>query len=59
MVPDERIAEVVRAAPKSQRAADHLIDLAKEAGGLDNVTAILVRCQPKSGRLFNLFRRVS
>ena len=38
---------------------DQLVDLAKEAGGLDNVTAILVRCQPKPRGLFSFFRRES
>lgn len=57
MVPDDQIADAVRSTPKSQKAADHLIDLAKQAGGLDNVTAVLVRCQPKPRRLFGFFRR--
>src|SRR6185437_14547102 len=57
MVPDDQIADAIRSTPKSQKAADHLIDLAKQAGGLDNVTAVLVRCQPKPRRLFGLFRR--
>ena len=59
MVPDDQIADAIRSTPKSQKAADHLIDLAKQAGGLDNVTAILVSCQPKPRRLFSLFRRDS
>jgi protein phosphatase len=57
MIPDEKIAEAIVSVKKAQKAADHLVDLAKEAGGLDNVTAILVRCQPKARGLFGLFRR--
>jgi protein phosphatase len=57
MIPDEKIAEAIVSVKKAQKAADHLVDLAKEAGGLDNVTAILVRCQPKTRGLFGLFRR--
>ncbi len=59
MVPDDQIADAIRSAQKSQKAADHLVDLAKAAGGLDNVTAILVRCQPKPRGIFGLFRRAT
>ncbi|HTZ75627.1 MAG TPA: Stp1/IreP family PP2C-type Ser/Thr phosphatase [Candidatus Aquilonibacter sp.] len=57
MVPDDKIAEAILALKKPQKATEHLIDLAKAAGGLDNVTAILIRCQPQSRGLFGLFRR--
>jgi protein phosphatase len=57
MVPDEKIAQAIVSMKKPQKAADYLIELANEAGGVDNVTAILVRCQPKPRGLFGLFRR--
>jgi PPM family protein phosphatase len=59
MVADERIAETIRASNKSQKTADQLIELAKQAGGLDNVTVILIRCQPKPRGLFGFLRRES
>lgn len=57
MVPDEKIAATILGTHKPQKATDQLIDFAKEAGGLDNVTAILVRCQPKPRGLFSFFKR--
>ena len=45
MVPDARIAEIVRGYPKDLRgAAQALADAANEAGGQDNVTCVLVQC---------------
>ena len=44
MVPDERIAEIVRGHPRDLRgAAQALVDAANEAGGQDNVTCVLVQ----------------
>ena len=44
MVPDERIAEIVRGHPKDLRgAAQALVDAANEGGGQDNVTCVLVQ----------------
>ena len=44
MVPDERMAELVRGHPKDLRgAAQALVDAANEAGGQDNVTCVLVQ----------------
>ena len=44
MVPDERIAEIVRGYPKDLRgAAQALVDAANDAGGQDNVTCVLVQ----------------
>jgi protein phosphatase len=44
MVPDDRMAEIVRGFPKDLRgAAQALIDAANEAGGQDNVTCVLVQ----------------
>jgi PPM family protein phosphatase len=44
MVPDARIAEIVRSAPGDlRRAALGLVDAANAAGGVDNVTCVLVQ----------------
>jgi protein phosphatase len=44
MVPDERIAELVRGHPKDLRgAAQALVEAANEGGGQDNVTCVLVQ----------------
>jgi protein phosphatase len=44
MVPDERIAEIVRGFPKDLKGAGQaLVDAANEAGGQDNVTCVLVQ----------------
>jgi serine/threonine protein phosphatase PrpC len=57
MVPDEKIADAIVSVNKAQKAADRLIELANEAGGVDNVTAIVVRFQPKARGFFGLFSR--
>jgi len=44
---DEQIAGVLSENDDAQEAADALVDLAKQAGGGDNITAIVVRCSPK------------
>ena len=44
MVDDEQIAHALRTLP-IKRAADELIHLALHAGGRDNVTLIIVRCE--------------
>lgn len=43
MVPDARIAEVLRGQDRSEEACRALVDLALEAGGRDNVTVVLGR----------------
>jgi protein phosphatase len=44
MVPDERIAEILRGHPRDLRgAAEALVEAANEAGGQDNVTCVLVQ----------------
>lgn len=46
MVPDARMAEVLRAVPGDlRRAAQALVDAANSAGGADNVTCVLVQAQ--------------
>jgi PPM family protein phosphatase len=61
---DEQIAAVLRDSEDAQVAASRLVDFAKQAGGADNVTAIVLR--PRSappgvrgwgGRLRRWFRR--
>jgi PPM family protein phosphatase len=44
---DEQIAGVLGENEDAQEAADSLVDLAKRAGGGDNVTVIVVRCSTK------------
>ena len=43
MVPEEEILRVVAESPSLEAACQQLIDAANERGGLDNVTAILVK----------------
>jgi serine/threonine protein phosphatase PrpC len=43
MVPDDRIRSVLERAPTPEQACNELIRLANEAGGVDNVTAIVAR----------------
>lgn len=43
MVPDAGIADLVRAAPNLQDACARLVRAANEAGGVDNITVVLVR----------------
>jgi len=44
MLPDERIAEIVRQHPGDLKgAAQALVDAANEAGGVDNITCVLVQ----------------
>jgi protein phosphatase len=41
MVPDARVAEIIRDAPSLAEAAQRLVQAANEAGGRDNITVIL------------------
>jgi PPM family protein phosphatase len=43
MVPDEVIAETLRAEPDPERACGRLVALANEAGGRDNITVVIAR----------------
>jgi serine/threonine protein phosphatase PrpC len=45
MVSDDRVAEIVNAAPSLRQAAQALIHAANEAGGRDNITVILFRVE--------------
>lgn len=44
MVPDQRMCEIVTSSPSLDSAAAQLIDDANAAGGIDNITVVLVRC---------------
>jgi protein phosphatase len=46
---DSQIADVLAAHTCAQTAADRLVDLASQAGGLDNITAVVVRPTPRAG----------
>jgi protein phosphatase len=46
---DGQIAAVLGEQQNSQAAADQLIDLANQAGGGDNITAVVVRLGGKAG----------
>ncbi|HEY6467240.1 MAG TPA: protein phosphatase 2C domain-containing protein [Candidatus Acidoferrales bacterium] len=46
---DSQIAGVLKEMPTAQEGADRLIDLANQAGGGDNITAVVVRVGEKSG----------
>lgn len=46
---DAQIAAVLGEAVDAQQAADRLVDLANQAGGEDNITAVVVRNAPKRG----------
>jgi PPM family protein phosphatase len=45
MVPEDRVAEIVRGAPALDAAARALIDAANAAGGRDNITVVLFRLE--------------
>jgi PPM family protein phosphatase len=49
---DTQIAAVLGESDDAQEAAGRLVDLAKRAGGGDNITAIVLRCDPKPVRAF-------
>lgn len=48
MVTDPEIASILLTSISAQNAADRLVDLANENGGVDNVSVIVLRVQPKS-----------
>src|SRR3954451_19302083 len=49
MVPEQRIAEILRESPSLDEAARALIDAANENGGKDNITAVLFRLADGGG----------
>jgi len=48
-VNDDQLAEVLRSAATPQEACDRLIEAANTAGGKDNITAVVVEPQGRSG----------
>lgn len=46
---DAQIAAILGEADDAQQAADKLVELANQAGGEDNITAVVVRHAPKGG----------
>ena len=48
MVTDPEIASTLLTSTSAQNAADRLVDVANEYGGVDNVTVIVLRILPKS-----------
>ncbi|HEU4975123.1 MAG TPA: Stp1/IreP family PP2C-type Ser/Thr phosphatase [Baekduia sp.] len=56
MVPDARMAEILRGAPSLERAAQALVAAANDAGGRDNITVVLFRVEdvaPGEGSLLD------
>jgi PPM family protein phosphatase len=49
MVPEQRVAEVVRSADSLRTAGRELIDAANDAGGRDNITVVLFRLEDLGG----------
>jgi PPM family protein phosphatase len=48
MVTDPEIASTLLTSTSAQEAADRLIDLANDYGGVDNISAIVIRVTQKS-----------
>jgi serine/threonine protein phosphatase PrpC len=42
-VPDEQILHIWRSAPSPQETCDLLTEAANKAGGMDNITAVIVQ----------------
>lgn len=52
MVTDPEIASTLLTSGSAQEAADHLVDLANEYGGVDNISVIVLRMLQKSDSVF-------
>jgi len=57
MVTEPEIAGALQSEPDPQKAAEKLIRLANEGGGVDNVTAIVVSLRPEPKGWFSWLRR--
>jgi protein phosphatase len=57
MVTDEELASTLLTSTSAQQAADRIIDLANENGGVDNSTAIVVRVPSSPSGIFNKLKR--
>ena len=55
---DSQIAAVLRGKSDSQRAADRLVSLANDAGGGDNITAMVIRPTSKSSSVLERLGRL-
>jgi protein phosphatase len=56
MVSDEEIASTLLTTPGAQAAADRIIELANENGGVDNSTVIIVSIAPDNDGLLDKFK---
>ena len=52
MVTDPEIASTLLTSGSAQEAADRLVDLANDNGGVDNVSVIVLRVDEKSEGMF-------
>jgi PPM family protein phosphatase len=57
MVTEPEIAGTLQAEPDPQRAADKLVELANESGGVDNITVIVVSLRSEPKGWFSWLRR--
>ncbi len=57
MLDDEELAGTVGAYDEPQRAADKLVELAKENGGTDNITVVIVRVAAQPDGLLGKLKR--
>jgi len=57
MVTEPEIAGALQSEPQPQRAAEKLVALANESGGLDNVSVIVVALKPEPKGWFSWLRR--
>lgn len=57
MVPEFEVAGALQAEPDPQRAAEKLVDLANESGGVDNVTVIVISIRLESKGWLSWLRR--
>jgi protein phosphatase len=56
MVTDPEIASTLLTSRSAQEAADRLVDLANDNGGVDNVSVIVLRVDEKSEGMFERFK---
>ena len=52
MVTDPEIASMLLTSTSAQEAADRLVDLANDNGGVDNVSVIVLRASEKKAGMF-------
>lgn len=57
MLTEPEIAGALQSEPDPQKAAEKLVKLANESGGVDNVTAIVVALKPEAKGWFSWLRR--